>query len=72
LRKKVSKAEAEIARLTREIETLDAALASGELYSSDPAKAAALARTRSESARILAKVEEEWLAAGTALQTAGG
>jgi ATP-binding cassette subfamily F protein 3 len=72
LRKKVSKAEAEIARLTREIETLDAALASGELYSNDPAKAAALARTRSESARILAKVEEEWLAAGTALQTAGG
>jgi ATP-binding cassette, subfamily F, member 3 len=72
LRKKVSKAEAEIARLTREIEKLDAALASGELYANNPAKAAAMAKERSENARTLALAEEEWLAAGTALQTAGG
>jgi ATP-binding cassette subfamily F protein 3 len=70
LRQKLTRAEAEIARLTREIEKLDAALASGELYTREPAKAAALAKARSESARILAKTEEEWLAAGTALQTA--
>ena len=68
LRQKVTKAEADIARLTREIERLDAALASGELYASDPAKAAALAKTRSDHARILAQAEEEWLAAGEALQ----
>jgi ATP-binding cassette subfamily F protein 3 len=68
LRQKVTKAEADMARLTREIEKLDAALASGELYASDPAKAAALAKTRSEHARVLAQAEEEWLAAGEALQ----
>ena len=48
-----------------------AALASGELYASDPAKAAALAKTRSEHARVLAQAEEEWLAAGEALQATG-
>ena len=69
LRQKVTKAEADIARLTREIEKLDAALASGEIYVSDPAKAAVLAKTRSEHARILAQTEEEWLAAGEALQS---
>ena len=68
LRQKVTKAEADIARLTREIEKLDAALASGELYGSDPAKAAALAKTRSKYAHVLAQAEEEWLAAGEALQ----
>jgi ATP-binding cassette subfamily F protein 3 len=70
LRRQLSRAEAEIARLTREIEKLDATLASGELYSRDPAKAAALAKTRSEHSRILAQAEEEWLAAGAALDTA--
>ena len=66
----MSQAEAEIARLTREIEKLDKKLASGELYARDPAQAAALAKARSEQARILARAEEEWLAAGTALQSA--
>ncbi len=70
LRQKVSQAEARMARLTREIEQLDAALASGELYAQDPAKAAALAKARSENARILAQAEEDWLAAGDALSTA--
>jgi ATP-binding cassette subfamily F protein 3 len=70
LRRQLSRAEAEIARLTREIEKLDAALASGELYTRDPAKAAALAKARSEHSRVLAQAEEEWLAAGAALDTA--
>jgi ATP-binding cassette subfamily F protein 3 len=70
LRRQLTHAETEIARLTREIEKLDAALASGELYSRDPAKAAALAKARSEHSRVLAQAEEAWLAAGAALDTA--
>jgi len=72
LRNKLSKAEAEITRLTREIEELDATLASGKLYASDPMKAAALAKTRAERASRLETAEEEWLATGEALQAAGG
>ena len=70
LRQRVERAQAEIARLTREIDTLDAALADGSLFTRDPQKAAALARTRSENARALAKAEEDWLAAGAALEAA--
>ena len=70
LRQKQSQAEAEIARLTREIARLDAELASGDLYARDPAKASKLAKTRADHARVLAKAEEEWLAAGAALETA--
>ena len=70
LRQKLSRAEAEIARLAREIARLDAALASGALYVEDPAKASAMAKTRADHARTLAQVEEEWLAAGSELQTA--
>jgi ATP-binding cassette subfamily F protein 3 len=72
LRNKLAKVEAEIARLTREIEELDATLASGTLYTSDPMKAATLAKTRAERAGALSQAEEEWLAAGEALQAAGG
>ena len=51
LRQRVARAEAEIARLTREIETLDATLADGALFARDPAKAAALAKTRADARR---------------------
>ena len=67
LRAQLTRAEAEMTRLTREIEALDGALASGELYSSDPPKAAAMAKLRSEHARMLALAEDQWLAATTAL-----
>ena len=70
LRQRVSRAEAEIARLTREIQKLDAALADGGLFARNPAKAAAMARTRAEHADALAKAEEDWLAAGAALESA--
>ena len=70
LRKRVEQAEAEVTRLTRELEKIDAALASGELFTSDPAKAAAMARARSENADALARAEEDWLAAGAALEAA--
>ena len=69
-RQRVERAEAEVTRLTREIEKLDAALADGGLFTRDPAKAATIARTRAENARALAKAEEDWLAAGAALESA--
>jgi ATP-binding cassette, subfamily F, member 3 len=70
LRQRVVQAEAEIARLTREIDKLDMALADGELFTRDRAKAAAIAKARSENASALAKAEEDWLAAGAALEAA--
>jgi ATP-binding cassette subfamily F protein 3 len=70
LRQRVERAEAEVTRLSGEIEKLDAALANGELFSREPAKAAAMAKTRADHARALAKAEEDWLAAGAALEAA--
>ena len=70
MRQRVERAEAEVTRLTREIEKLDAALADGQLYAREPAKAAAIAKARSENASALAKAEEDWLAAGAALEAA--
>ena len=70
LRKQVEQAEAEVARLTREIEKLDATLADGQLFTRDPAKAAAMAKARSDNASALAKAEEDWLSAGAALEAA--
>ena len=70
LRDRVTRAEAEIARLTKEIEKLDASLADGGLFSRDPAKAAATAKSRAECAGALAKAEEDWLEAGAALEAA--
>jgi ATP-binding cassette subfamily F protein 3 len=70
LRQRVARAETEIARLTGEIEKLDAALADGKLFASDPAKAAAIAKSRGETAAALVKAEEDWLAAGAALEAA--
>jgi ATP-binding cassette subfamily F protein 3 len=70
LRKRVQKAEGEIARLTMELEKLDQALADGTLFTRDAAKAAALAKSRADTANALAAAEEEWLAASEALETA--
>jgi ATP-binding cassette subfamily F protein 3 len=70
LRDRVTRAEAEIARLTKEIETLDAVLADGALFSRDPVKAAATAKSRAACADALAKAEEDWLEAGAALEAA--
>ncbi len=57
-------------RLTREIDKLDAALADGQLFTRDPGRAAAIAKARAEHASALAKAEEDWLAAGAALEAA--
>ena len=70
LRQRVKKAEAAIERLTREIAALDEKLADGGLFTRDAAKAAELAKRRSDTADALAVAEEEWLAASAALETA--
>jgi ATP-binding cassette subfamily F protein 3 len=72
LRQQLARAQAAIDRLTREIDKLDATLADGGLFARDPAKAAAIAKTRSEYARALAQAEDDWLAAGEALQSVAG
>jgi len=69
LRKRMEKAEAEMAKLSKAIETVDTQLADGTLFTSDPKKAAELSRKRQEQAQTLARIEEEWLAAGDALQS---
>jgi len=70
LRQRVAKAESDIANLTRQLRKLDATLAEGELFARDPARAAELAKTRANVVASIAKAEEEWLAASSALETA--
>ncbi|HZL60949.1 MAG TPA: ATP-binding cassette domain-containing protein, partial [Pseudolabrys sp.] len=70
LRKRISQAELAIAQLTRQLAKLDVTLADGALFASDPARAAELAKTRARVVAAIAKAEEEWLAASTALETA--
>ena len=70
LRKRVQKAEADIARLTKELEKLDATLADGSLFTRDAAKAATVAKARADAAAALASAEEEWLTASHALESA--
>jgi ATP-binding cassette subfamily F protein 3 len=72
LRERLANAEAEVARLTREVQGLDAVLADGDLFSRDPAQAAALAKARSISAAALTRAEDDWLAAGAELQATMG
>jgi ATP-binding cassette subfamily F protein 3 len=70
LRKRVQKAEADIALLTRQLAKLDTTLADGALFASDPARAAELSKTRANVVASIAAAEEEWLAASSALETA--
>ncbi|HTT47002.1 MAG TPA: ABC-F family ATP-binding cassette domain-containing protein [Pseudolabrys sp.] len=70
LRKRISQAEVLIAQLTRQLHKLDTTLADGALFSSDPARAAELSKTRAQVVAAIAKAEEEWLAASAALETA--
>ena len=70
LRKRVTKAETELAQLTRQLHKLDATLSDGDLFARDPACAAELSKTRASVVAAIARAEEEWLAASEALQTA--
>jgi ATP-binding cassette, subfamily F, member 3 len=70
LRARIAAAETEMARLTRELERIDAALAAPDFFTRDPAQAAAHAKARSEAAAALARSEEEWLSASAAYESA--
>jgi len=70
LRKRVSKAEAELAQLTRQLHKLDVTLSDGDLFARDPTRAAELSKTRASVVAAIAKAEEEWFAASAALETA--
>ena len=69
LRKRIAQADSEIARLTRELDTLDEKLSDGSLFACEPAKAAELSKRRTAVVAALAVAEEEWLAASEALET---
>ena len=70
LRRRIADAEAEMARLRAQIARIDGLLASAELFTGNPAKAASLAKTRTENAKALARAEDDWLAASAALEQA--
>jgi ATP-binding cassette subfamily F protein 3 len=70
LRKQITQAEAEIAQLNKQLGKLDATLSDGTLFAKDPARAAELSKTRANVVAAIAKAEEAWLAASSALETA--
>ena len=70
LRKSVTKAEAEIERLSKKIAAIESALADGTLYAGDAARAQALARERGELIRAREDAEAAWLEASEAYEAA--
>jgi ATP-binding cassette subfamily F protein 3 len=70
LKRRISEAEAEMARIGAIIEKIDAALALPDLFTRDPKQAAQLGKARSSAAYALARAEEEWLAASSELDEA--
>jgi ATP-binding cassette subfamily F protein 3 len=70
LRRRVEAVEARIARLSEVIGKIDAALADGTAFRTDPAKAGDLAKKRTEAAEALASAEEEWLGLSSELEGA--
>ncbi|MBC8128825.1 MAG: ABC-F family ATP-binding cassette domain-containing protein [Rhizobiaceae bacterium] len=61
LRKEIKALETKMAKLQATIADLDAKLADVTLYARDPAKASDFAKRRSNSAKDLAGIEEQWL-----------
>jgi ATP-binding cassette subfamily F protein 3 len=70
LRKRVNAAETATKTLAAEIDKLDAALAGGALFSTDPVKAGHLSKARADAAAKLTAAEEEWLEASAAYEEA--
>jgi ATP-binding cassette subfamily F protein 3 len=62
LKKRIRALETEIEQFEREIEKIDLKLADSTLHAQNPKEAAALSKTRNDTALSLAKLEEEWLA----------
>src|SRR5262249_34465708 len=70
LRRRIVDAEAAVKRHSDEIVRIDAALAAPGLFARDPAKAAALSKSRAEAVAALARAEDEWIAASVELDAA--
>ncbi|MES1155267.1 MAG: ATP-binding cassette domain-containing protein, partial [Pseudorhodoplanes sp.] len=70
LRKRIGDADTKIKKLNADLARFDAALSEADLFARDPAKAAQLAKARSDAAQALARAEEEWLAASGEYETA--
>jgi ATP-binding cassette subfamily F protein 3 len=63
--KKISAAEAEMARISEIISKIDAALALPDLFQRDPKQAAQLGKARAGAATALQRAEQAWLDAST-------
>jgi ATP-binding cassette subfamily F protein 3 len=70
LRRRIVDAEKAVKRLSEDIARTDAALAAPGLFARDPAKAAALAKARSDAAAALSRAEDDWLAASAEFEAA--
>jgi ATP-binding cassette subfamily F protein 3 len=70
LRRRITDAEATVARLNGEIARIDTALADAGLFARDPAKAAQLSKDRSNAVNALARAEDDWLSASEAMEAA--
>jgi ATP-binding cassette subfamily F protein 3 len=71
LRKSIETAEAEMAKIGKEIAILDAKLADPSLYTGPANKATDLQTARAAAGARMAKAEQTWLDATAALETAG-
>ena len=72
LRKRITEAEAEIARVSDIITKIDTALALPDIFTRDPKQAAQLSKARANAADALARAEEQWLEASTQFDEAAG
>jgi ATP-binding cassette subfamily F protein 3 len=72
LTRRISEAEAEIARINGIIAKIDAALALPDLFTRDPKQAAQLSKARAGAASALQRAEEDWLEASSQYDEAAG
>jgi ATP-binding cassette subfamily F protein 3 len=61
LKRRIDACDKTIAKLTKKIAEIDAALADPTLYDRDPARVAKLSKERADAASSLAAAEDEWL-----------
>jgi ATP-binding cassette subfamily F protein 3 len=72
LKRKISDAEAEIARISGIIAKIDTALALPDMFKRDPKQAAQLSKARAGAANALQRAEEEWLTASSQYDESAG
>ncbi len=70
LKRRIDACDKTIAKLTKKIADIDAALADPTLYDRDPARVATLGKERADAATALAAAEDEWLALSSEYEAA--